>query len=187
MKKASRFGPWYHKSKNGLPTLWLFTDARAAVDISQLPRGAGVVIRHYDHPQRACFVQKLVRAGHARGLIMFVAGDIRLALASGADGVHLPEYLLRKHRKPYRKFIVTAAAHSARALIKARVADGIFLSPIFATRSHIGVSPLGAVHAARLIRHIHQPVFALGGITHAKAKQLALLGFSGVAAIDGWA
>jgi thiamine-phosphate pyrophosphorylase len=186
MKKASRFGPWYPKTKNGLPTLWLFTDARAAVDISTLPRGAGVVIRHYDHPQRDIFVRALVRAGHARGLTMLVAGDVQLAQASGADGVHLPEYQLRHIRRPHKNFIITAAAHSARALSRARRANGIFLSPLYATRSHPHILPLGAVHAARLIRRVKQPVFALGGITPQKARQLVPLGFAGLAAIDGW-
>jgi thiamine-phosphate pyrophosphorylase len=186
LKKASRFGPWPAKTKNGLPRLWLFTDPRAAIDLSNLPRGAGVVIRHYDHPQRARFARDLVREGHARGLIMLVAGDVRLALASGANGVHLPEHQVRRIRRPHRHFLITAAAHSARALNRAYHVDGIFLSPVFATRSHPGASPLGGLHAARLIRCEQKPVFALGGITQEKAKQLALLGFSGLAAIDGW-
>jgi thiamine-phosphate pyrophosphorylase len=186
MKKASRFGPWPVKTKNGLPTLWLFTDMRAPLDFSQLPRGAGVIIRHYDHPQRAIFARALVRAGHARGLVMLVAGDRRLALSCGADGVHLPEHQVRHLRRPHQKFCVTAAAHSAPALYHARHADGVFLSPIFTTRSHPGGKTLGRLSAGLLRHASKKPVFALGGITPVQAKSLAALGFSGIAAIDGW-
>jgi thiamine-phosphate pyrophosphorylase len=191
MKKASRFGPWPHTTTNGLPCLWLFTDERVPVDLSVLPRGAGVVIRHYNHADRADFVRTLVAEGKARGLTMLVAGDMRLALASGADGVHLPEYQVRFIRKPYRSFIITAAAHTRRALLRARYVDGVFLSPLFATQSHSGAKPLGAVHATRLIRSPSPSgreahIFALGGITPQNVKQLAALGFAGIAAIDGW-
>jgi thiamine-phosphate pyrophosphorylase len=187
MKKASRFGPWPRTTKNGLPCLWLFTDARTTPNLSVLPRGAGVVVRHYDHPQRASFARALVAQGKARGLIMLVAGDMHLALAVGAHGVHLPEHQLRYYRKPFAGFIVTAAAHNAKALQRARFADGIFLSPIFASRSHPAASGLGLSRAAQLLRLQPHPVFALGGITEKTSNQLAALGFSGLAAIDGWA
>jgi thiamine-phosphate pyrophosphorylase len=186
MKKASRFGPWPRTTANGLPCLWLFTDARVPVDLSVLPRGAGVVVRHYDHPQRASFVRALVAQGKTRGLIMLVAGDMHLALATGAHGVHLPEHQLRFYRKPYAGFIMTAAAHNAKALHRARFADAVFLSPIFATRSHLAAITLGTHRAAHLLREQPRPVFALGGVKPHTSKQLAALGFSGLAAIDGW-
>ncbi len=191
MKKASRFGPWPYRTPNGLPCLWLFTDARVPVDLSRLPRGAGVVIRHYDHPQRAAFVGKLVAAGRACGLIMLVAGDMRLALASGADGVHLPEHQVRKYqmhsiRRPHRNFIITAAAHSQQALHDAAFVDGIFLSPMFATRSHVGSKNIGRLRAAHLIHTTSTMIIALGGITSQNARHLATIGFAGIAAIDGW-
>jgi thiamine-phosphate pyrophosphorylase len=186
MKKASRFGPWPRTTENGLPCLWLFTDARVMPNLFALPRGAGVVVRHYDHPQRASFVRALVAQGKARGLVMLVAGDMRLALGVGAHGVHLPEHQLRFHRKPYTSFIITAAAHNGKALQRARFADGVFLSPIFATRSHPAAITLGQHRAAHLLRQHPRPVFALGGITPKTSKQLAALGFSGLAAIDGW-
>jgi thiamine-phosphate pyrophosphorylase len=186
MKKASRFGPWPRTTAHGLPALWLFTDPRAPVDLDVLPRGAGVVLRHYNHPQRAAFVRALVEQGKARGLIMLVAGDMRLALAVRAHGVHVPKHQVRRHRKPYAAFIITAAAHSRAAVHQARFADGVFLSPVFPTRSHVGAPALGRMGAAHCLHHQKQSIFALGGIVPDTAKGLATLGFSGVAAIDGW-
>jgi thiamine-phosphate pyrophosphorylase len=186
MKKASRFGPWPQSTQNGLPCLWLFTDERATLDLTIVPRGSGVVIRHYHHPRRASLVRDIVQKGHARGLIMLVAGDMRLALASGADGVHLPEHQVRRYRKPYRGFIITAAAHNRVALQSAHAADAIFLSPLFSTRSHAAATTLGRLRASYLARDTNNAVFALGGVTQQKAKHLAALGFSGIAAIDGW-
>jgi thiamine-phosphate pyrophosphorylase len=186
MRKASRFGPWPSTTSNGLPTLWLFTDERARLNLSVLPRGAGVVVRHYGHPQRASFVRSIVQQGKALGLIMLVAGDMHLAMAVGAHGVHLPEHLVRRYRKPYAKFIITAAAHNYVALRNARSADAMFLSPLFSTRSHAEGLTLGSLRASCLARGKKQAVFALGGITQQKAKHLATLGFSGIGAIDGW-
>jgi thiamine-phosphate pyrophosphorylase len=186
MRKASRFGPWPRTTSNGLPSLWLFTDERARLNLSLLPRGAGVVVRHYDHPQRVRFVRSIVQQGKALGLVMLVAGDIRLALAVGAHGVHLPEHLVRQHRKPYAGFIITAAAHNAKAMNFASFADAIFLSPIFATRSHPGALARGCLRAASMLHKKHRPIFALGGITPRNSHPLAALGFSGIGAIDGW-
>lgn len=130
---------------------------------------------------------------------MIVANDARLALKLGAAGVHLSEDLvrhgllsrirvLRRDRK--RGLIVTAAAHSELALRRALSLDidGVLISPVFATKSHPGTRPVGAVRFAALIaklRHRRAPtsLIALGGVAPATANRLIACGVDGFAAI----
>lgn len=72
-------------------------------------------------------------------------------------------------------------AHSLREIRRATRADAIVLSPVFATRSHPGVAPLGSVRFRLLAQRAATPVIALGGMT---ARRAAALG-TGWAAIDG--
>ena len=52
-------------------------------------------------------------------------------------------------------------------------ADGIFLSPVFATASHPGADTLGAAGFHALARDSSVPVIALGGMNAARARELA--------------
>lgn len=180
-----------------LPHLYLMTDDRlgdVAAAAARLPRGAAVVLRHYDAPDRAALGRRLADLCRARGLVLIVAGDWRLAARLGADGLHLPEGMLRGGRlAPALAWVrqsgalLTAATHSAVALRKAAAvgADAALLSPVFPTRSHPGAPTLGAVRFAALCRESPVPVIALGGVTAATAGHVVPSGAWGVAAIDG--
>jgi len=176
--------------RSGLPGLWMMTDPAREPDplaaASRLPRGAGVILRHYGAPARRALARRLARLCRRRGLVLLIAGDWRLALAVGAQGVHLPEGLVSTQpvrRKP--GWIITSAAHSRAALIAAdrTGVDAVLLSPAFATASHPGVRTLGAVRFCALSRAIATPVYALGGITATTARRLAGARTRGFAAI----
>jgi len=62
----------------------------------------------------------------------------------------------------------------------------VFVSPVFATRSHPGARALGPIRFALMVRGLPIPVIALGGMTAKRARRLQLLGASGWAAIDAW-
>ena len=83
--------------------------------------------------------------------------------------------------------LVTVAAHSAGALIRAREAgaDAAILSPVFATRSRSGNEPLGPEGFQGLTEQAKIPVYALGGVTHRNVEQLSGRRACGVCAIDG--
>jgi thiamine-phosphate pyrophosphorylase len=156
--------------------LWLFTDRRRLADpcaaAACLPRGlAGVVLRHDDDRDRAALGRALARICRGRRLQLVVAGDIRLAAALRA-GVHL-----RGGRWPgplRRRGLVSSSAHSRAELIRARRAgaDLVFLSPAFATASHVGVSGLGAVRWAGLAHGAGLPALAVGGVSGRLAQRL---------------
>ena len=109
----------------------------------------------------------------------------------GADGLHLPEWQLRRGgllpRRGARRrgFIIIAACHSRAALVAARRArlDAALLAPVFATASHPGAPCLGILRTALLRRGAGVPVFALGGINTGTARRLMGSGVCGIAGI----
>lgn len=176
-----------------LPGIMLLTDAERLADplpaAAALPPGGGVILRHYGVAGREALGRELMTLCRRRGLTLLVAGDWRLALTLGAHGVHLPEWQTTQPLSWPRKpgWLVTAAAHSAPALLRAARlgADAALLSPLFATASHPGARVLGVTRFSRLVHQAKLPVYGLGGITAANVSRLAASGAVGIAAISG--
>jgi thiamine-phosphate pyrophosphorylase len=168
---------------NAAMPLVLFTDDSGrdwAAAARRLPRGSAVVIRARDDGARAALFERL---SPLPGLKLLIADDP--VLAAGADGLHLPER--RAHeaahwRVRHPDWIITASAHSLRALMLLAHADAAFLSPVFATASHPGAPSLGAARAAFIAAASPVPVYALGGVDGRNAARLAPA-FAGIAAI----
>lgn len=162
-----------------LPRLWLMTDERLGdrlLDtVARLPEGAGIVFRHYSlaEGERRVLFERVREA--APGPVI-LAGPAERALAWGADGSH------GRHRGA-----TTAPAHDLAEIRAADAADAslIFLSPVFATRSHPEAPVLGPDGFAALASQSRIPVIALGGMNHARAEMLA--DAYGWAGIDAWA
>jgi thiamine-phosphate pyrophosphorylase len=141
--------PLYNESvtcANPLPNLWLISDARndAALEaaLARLPHGSALVFRHYhlDDAARRTRFDELAAAARAKGHLVILSGSAELAQAWGADGIYgAPESLSASLGAP-SPFLRLATAHDAReiALANAAKADGVFLSPVFPTRSHPG-------------------------------------------------
>jgi len=169
-----------------LPRLWLVSDARndAVLEraIARLPRGSGLIFRHYHLPpgERRARFAVLARAIHARGGVAVLAGDMALARRWGADGAYGAPGLVGPGGRGLR--LVTT--HSLREIARARRvrADALLLSPAFATRSHPGAAGLGVVRWRLLARRGCLTVVALGGMDGARARRL---GAQAWAAIDG--
>lgn len=181
-----------------MPALILITDRTRLPDptpvVRRLPRGSAVIVRDYGWPGRRALALGLAPVCRARGLRLLVAGDARLARAVGAGGLHLPERQVAAASHAWRLwrspgFLVTAAAHGPRAVALAAWcgADAVLVSPVFATASHPGASPLGVLRFARLARASPIAVYALGGITVTTARRLAGTACAGFAGISGLA
>ncbi len=174
------------KSRRKVSGAWLMTDERVSEAdllraIARLPRGSGVIFRHYslpDEARRALF-RLVARAARRRHGIVLLAGNAKHARDWGADGHH--------GRAQGHTGFHSAPVHNHRELIEARRsgADVMLISPLFATRSHSGARPLGAHRFAALARAAHVPVIALGGIRPRHAALVRSLGAQGYAAIDG--
>lgn len=159
-----------------LPPLWLFTDEHRLPDprpsVARLPRGlAGVVLRHDRDPRRAALGRDLARLCRARGLVLVVAGDVRLAAAL-RGGVHLRG---GRWPGPLRvRRLVSSSAHSWPDLRRAQRAGATlaFLAPVFPTASHPGARTLGPARWTRLAHAAPLTVAALGGIDPATLRRL---------------
>jgi 8-oxo-dGTP diphosphatase len=101
------------------------------------------------------------------GAKVLINGDIELARAVGADGVHLqPEQYRKPHARPAGNLLWAAACHNREELLHAARLDADFavLSPVLPTRSHPGAEVLGWQGFTEAIRDLPMPVYALGGM-----------------------
>ena len=180
--------------RRDLPALILMTDQARVPDpvaaARVLPRGSAVILRHTDAKLRASLARALIELARARGLILLIAADAHLAADIGAHGVHLPESRAREaaHWRALRpSWIITAAAHSERALTTACIAgaDAALLAPVFPTSSHPERASLGLLRARLIAARSGLPVYALGGINAESIARLAHANFAGIAAIEG--
>ena len=163
--------------------LVLFTDDGGrdwSAAARRLPRGSAVVIRARDAQARAALFARL---SPLPGLKLLIADDP--ALAEAADGLHLPERRAREAahwRVRHSDWIITASAHSLRALMMLTHVDAAFLSPVFATASHPGAPTLAPARAAFIAAASPVPVYVMGGVICGNATRLAPA-FAGIAAI----
>jgi thiamine-phosphate pyrophosphorylase len=177
-----------------LPALILMTDqARVPDPVAAariLPRGSAVILRHTDPKLRASLSLALIDVARARGLVLLIAGDAQLAADIGAHGLHLPEARAReaaRFRAVKPQWLITAAAHSERALATARIAgaEAALLAPVFPTSSHPDRECLGLLRARLIAARAGLPVYALGGVNAQTVGRLAHANFAGIAAIEG--
>lgn len=156
-----------------LPTIWLLSDFRndAALEraLKRLPRGSGLVFRHYHlaKAERRARFKALARLARARGHLVALAGSRTEARAWGADLAYGPG----GHVAP---------VHSAREIALARHADALMLSPVFPTRSHPDARALGPVRFRLLATLSGKPAIALGGMNSHRARVLKWPRWAGI-------
>jgi len=153
------------KSRQSVPKQWLVADTRSGTDpgrlLHRMPRGSGVLLIHGDMAkgERARLLSRLRIVARLRGLV--IIDELR--------------------REAMR-------VHDMRELRKAGLSriPLIFISPLFATRSHPGWKPLARLKAAALLRLAKAPAIALGGMSPQRFKRVERLDFQGWAGIDAW-
>ena len=160
-----------------LPRLWLMTDERQGDDLwkalDRLPKGSGVVFRHYGLAagDRRRLFERVRKVARSRRLLLLAAGG-----GLRGDGVH-----------GGRHGAFSASAHGLRELKAAerKGAKLVFLSPAFPTRSHPGARALGPVRFGLIARQARVPVIALGGVDARKARRLPhAYGWAGIDAFS---
>jgi len=179
-----------------VPCLMLVTDRRLCSDLpwavaQAVAGGANLVqLREKDLPAREllALAQALRRATAGRALLL-VNDRADVALAAGADGVHLPQeglpvavarHLLGQDR------LVGRSVHSPDEAAKAEAegADYVVVGPVYPTRSHPDAVPAGPALIARVRELVRIPVLAIGGITPGTVSEVMAAGASGVAVIS---
>ncbi len=172
---------------NSLPDLWLMTDPRLGADlvgvVARLPKGAGVIFRHYELPraERRVLFDAVRRVCRRQRRLLLLAGLPREAQAWGADGFHG-----RVGRRLTPQQWHSAPVHDAPEIRAAETlgADCLLLSPVFATRSHPDGAALGRLRFGLLRGQTGLPVYALGGMNTIRAHSLAGFKLAGWAGID---
>lgn len=190
MAAARRAKPARTRTGRKLPTAFFVTDPVRTPDplsvAKRLPRGFGVIWRHYGAASRIATGHALARICRQRGLILLIANDPALAARIGAAGVHWPERQLKGVRIRRPGFIETAAAHTRRAASRAKYlgVDAVLISAVFPSNSPSAGPALGALRFRQLARASALPVYALGGVNAANAAGV-MHHAAGWAAIEG--
>lgn len=148
-----------------------------------LPAGMGVYLRGLE--QRPEQLMRFAQCCRARGVPFMVRDDAPLAAAAQADILHFSGNRLRRGALPGFSGLRSAAVHSAdemRLAVEAGL-DLVLLSPVAATSSHPGLSPLGWARFGELARGQPLAVYALGGVTPDDLPRARQAGARGVAGI----
>lgn len=170
-----------------LPEIWLVSDARndsrLEAAINSLPRGSGLIFRHYHLPpvERRSRFEALTRRSQARGHMVVLSGTASEARRWGASGAYGSS--ARLARGPAILRLVTV--HSLRELAAAQRsrADAVLLSPVFATQTHPGGRALGAVRFRLIAARATVPVIALGGMNSARARAIGAERWAAIASL----
>lgn len=189
-----------HEAGDQFPPAFFMTDHEAVANperiIAKLPKNFAVIFRDYNHPEREDMGRHLRMLCQEKGMMFLVAGDLVLAETLDADGMHLPEKLMRKSiiiRARHPKWLITAACHDGAALRTAEKLpiDAGLIAPVFPTQSHPETISgkhriLGLSGVLDMVSQTGLPLYALGGITDINADELIGSGLMGIAAIRGF-
>ncbi len=163
-----------------------YNDVRSALQ-------AGVRVIQYRNKSantREMFEEALRLKKICAKAVFLVNDRIDIAMAVGADGVHIGEDDI-----PYpaarkllgRKKIIGVTVHSLEAARKAQAAGADYLgaSPIFATKTKKNAGrPVGTVLIKKLKEELNLPVVAIGGINLKNAPEVIRAGTDGLCAIS---
>jgi len=131
----------------------------------------------------ATFAREVIAHARRAGAWVVINGDIDLARALGADGVHLRAAQLATLATRPALPLVGASCHDAAELAcaEALACDFAVLGPVAATLTHPGAAPLGWPAFARLVSASTIPVYALGGMLPCDLDTARRHGAQGVA------
>ncbi len=172
----------------------MITDRKLVTAVRQALKGGvkAIQLREKDLGTR----ELLKLAYRMRGLTkkyntrLFINDRLDIALAVGADGVHLtqnsiPADAVRKVVK--KKLLIGVSTHSLKEAREAEKAgtDFITLGPIYQTPSKLKYgTPLGIGTLKKVSREIKIPVFAIGGVKARRINELSSAGAYGIAMIS---
>ncbi|HEX9402082.1 MAG TPA: thiamine phosphate synthase [Anaeromyxobacter sp.] len=185
-----------------VPVVHLVTDRRLAPDLlaradaalAGLPPGvAAIHLREKDLGGRdlLALARALAAICRSRRQRLVVNDRLDVALAAGADGIHLPSAGVppaEARGLVGPGALVGVSCHSAADVARARAggASFAFLSPIFDTPSKRAYGPPIGLEALRAAARLGLPLVALGGVTPERVPSLRAAGAVGVAAVRAW-
>ncbi len=129
------------------------------------------------------FAAAVTALAHEHQAIVMVNGDVELALAVGADGVHLTSAQLTSMTTRPALTWVGGSAHSREDIARAAElnCDFVVVGSVKPTASHPGQTPLGWVAFEEMVRDSPMPAFAIGGLLPSDLDQAIVHGAHGIA------
>ncbi len=152
--------------------------------------GASVVqVREKDAPDAEvlALLRALAPLVRAAGALLLVDDRVEVALAAGADGVHLgpgdmPLAEARRRLGPERLLGASTRSLAGARAAEAAGADYVGIGPVYPTATKgVPVEPIGPAAAGEVARALRVPAFAIGGISPANASAVARAGCRRVA------
>lgn len=136
-------------------------------------------------------VRQLRPSTRATHCLLLVSDRADVAIAAGADGVHLGARSLpvaAARRVVGKDVLVGRSVHNLDEAGQAEEegADYLFLGPLFATASHPGSEGIGLPHYREAVLRSNVPVLAIGGVTKENVRLVAQAGGPGAAAIGAF-
>lgn len=136
------------------------------------------------------FTREIVRRAHARECRVLLNGPAEIAVATGADGIHLSaEALLQAQSRP-QFGLVGASCHTVAELerVAELALDYAIFGPVHETPTHPDVPGMGWDRFRAVARGRPMPVYAIGGLGKRDLAVARLAGAHGIAAIRAaWA
>lgn len=147
--------------------------------------------RQFDDRQLLEFIRQVAAAVRHTNTLVTVNERTDVALASGADGVHLksdgPDPRDVRRIVP-AQFLIGRSVHSEAEAIAAAeqgASDYLFFGTVFRSASKTAGHPTtGLEGLERVCRRVSAPVLAIGGVTVRSARDVSLAGAAGIAALS---
>lgn len=116
----------------------------------------------------------------AAGALLIIDDRLDIALASGADGVHLGQEDLpvSAARSIAPELMIGASTHSLEQALAAEAAGASYVNigPVFATQTKPTATPLGPEALGRITPHLRIPWTTMGGINLGNIGQVVARG-----------
>ena len=137
------------------------------------------------------FLEQLIEVARPAGTAVMVNDRADVALAAGADGVHLRSDSFsaeEARRVTPGGFLIGRSVHSEEEAARAVASGGcdyLIFGTVFRSSSKPDDHPVAGLEALRAVcRQVNIPVLAIGGITTDRVAAVAAAGGAGVAAIS---
>lgn len=143
--------------------------------------------RDLEAGELAALVTELLAATRGTPTRLVVNDRIDVALACGADGVHLRGDsipILDARRLAPAGFLIGRSVHGVDEALDAACADYLIAGTVFPSASKTAQAPLLGIEGLRqIVAAVDRPVLAIGGIAGDRIGEVAATGAAGVAAI----
>lgn len=156
---------------------------RGGTDRAQLREKSGPAMRLYED------AMKTIPTAAELGAGVLINDRIDVALAAGADGVHLagkslPPEAARAIIPDWMLLGVSVHGLDEARKAVAAGADYVTFGHVYPTSSKPGMAPRGVRDLARIVESVDVPVLAIGGIDASNVREVLETGASGIAVIS---